>query len=200
MSTSASAALMRTLGYVARTRDWVLCLTPRPAQEVAVYSDASWLTRNSVSGGLVLFWACLVAWWSRLQKSVSASTAEAEMYAAALAAREGVYVRDFADALGFGVTRPTPLLLDSKAAIDLTADPVAFKKTKHILRHAYELRDRVARQVYAPQFVPTDEQLADVLTKGLRVAQHRALLPRLLHHAPPAAVVAEGATDGSTTR
>jgi hypothetical protein len=40
--------------------------------------------------------------------------------------------------------------MDSKAAIDLTADPVAFKKTKHILRHAHELRDRVARRIFKP--------------------------------------------------
>ena len=77
---------------------------------------------------------CPVVWWSRRQRSVSASTAEAEYFAAALASREGVYVRDFLDSIGFGVTQPTPLFIDSKAALDLTADPVAFKKTKHILR------------------------------------------------------------------
>ena len=35
---------------------------------------------------------------------------------------------------------PTPLMLDSKGAINLTEDPVAFKK-EGILRAAYELRD-----------------------------------------------------------
>ena len=88
---------------------------------------------------------------------------------------------DFMEDIGFGVTRPTPLMLDSKAALDLTADPVAFKKTKHILRHAYELRDRVARDIYAPEFVDTDNQLADILTKGLRVHQHRHIAGLLLH-------------------
>ena len=178
------AALIRTLGYVRGTRALTLCLAPDRAREAEVYSDASWLSRNSVSGGLVLFWACLVAWWSRLQKSVSTSTAEAEYYAGSVASREGIYIRDFAEDLGFGVTRPTPLYLDSKAAIDLTADPVAFKKTKHILRHAYELRDRVARGFYVPSFVSTDLQLADILTKGLRPIPHRALLDRLLSPMP----------------
>jgi len=49
-------------------------------------------------------------------------------------------VRDLLEDLGFGVIVPTPLFLDSKSALDLAADPVAFKKTKHILCHAYELR------------------------------------------------------------
>ena len=174
-------AMIRTLGYLSRTRAHVLRLAPQREHEVVVYSDASWLTRSSVSGGIIFYMGCVVVWWSRLQKSVSASTAEAETYAAALASREGIYVRDFLEDIGFGVTRPTPLLLDSKAAIDLAADPVAFKKTKHILRHAYELRDRVARRIYATGFVDSESQLADILTKGLRVHLHRQQLAALLY-------------------
>ena len=147
---------------------------------MAVYSDASWCVANSISGGLVTFRGSAVHWWSRRQKSVSSSTAEAEIFAAALASRETLYVRDFLADLGFGMTAPTPLYLDNKAAIDLALDPVAFKNTKHILRHTYELRDRVARSVYAPVFVPSAEQLADILTKGLRTAPHWTLLQRLL--------------------
>ena len=123
---------------------------------------------------------CPVSWWSRRQRSVSASTAEAEFFAAALASREGVYVRDFLEDVGFAVTAPTPLYIDSRAAIDLTADPVAFKRTKHILRHAYELRDRVLRRVFVPTYVETAAQLADVLTKGLRSASHLRFLAALL--------------------
>ena len=170
---------MRTLGYLHSTAHLVLCLQPT-TPELEVYSDASWLTRNSVSGGLILYRRCPIAWWSRLQKSVSASTAEAETFAAALASREAIYVRDLLADLSFGVTRPTPLYLDSKAALDLAVDPVAFKKTKHILRHAFELRDRVARRLFTPSFVPSEDQLADIFTKALRVAPHQTMLHRLL--------------------
>ena len=90
-------------------------------------------------------------------------------------------MRDFMEDVGFTVTKATPLMLDSKSAIDLASDPVAFKKTKHILRHTYELRDRVARGIYTPCFVDTESQLADVLTKGLRLHQHKSMLPRLLY-------------------
>jgi hypothetical protein len=172
-------ALHHLLGYLASTRRRVLRLAP-DAQEVTVYSDASWATQNSTSGGVILYKGCPVQWWSRRQKSVAASTAEAECFAAALATRECVYVRDLLDDLGFGVTAPTPLFLDSKSALDLAADPVAFKKTKHILRHAYELRDRVARMLYEPRYVPTADQLGDIFTKALRPALHVSLLDRLL--------------------
>ena len=63
----------------------------------------------------------------------------------------------------------------------MAADPVAFKKTKHILRAAHELRDRVARCVFAPKFVESAQQLADVLTKSLRPLDHARLVTILMH-------------------
>ena len=77
-------------------------------------------------------------------------------------------------------TNPTPLLLDSKAAINLALDPVAFKKTKHILRAAHELRDRVARGIFTARYVEAENQLADIMTKALRVHLHRDMLSRIL--------------------
>ena len=78
------------------------------------------------------------------------------------------------------MTSATPLLLDSKAAINLTQDPVAFKKTKHILRAAHELRDRVARGLFTARYVEAANQLADIMTKALRVHLHKSMLNRIL--------------------
>ena len=64
--------------------------------------------------------------------------------------------------------------------VNLTEDPVAFKKTKHILRAANELRERVARCIFAPAHVASAEQYADILTKPLRPGSHALLLDRLL--------------------
>ena len=51
---------------------------------------------------------------------------------ASLAAREGIFHRDVLLDLVVLQHVPTPLYLDSKSAIDMSYDPVAFKKTKHI--------------------------------------------------------------------
>ena len=160
--------------------DRVLRFRPDLSVPLRVYSDASWETRNSVSGGLILLYGCPVVWWSRRQHCISLSSAEAEYYAASVAGRETLYMRDLLDSLGCGTCEPTPLLLDSKSAIDLAFDPVAFKKTKHVLRHAFWLRDVVARRLLLPTFVPTAGQLADVLTKALPPAIHRVVLRDLL--------------------
>ena len=77
-------------------------------------------------------------------------------------------------------TSTTPLLLDSKSAIDLAFDPVAFKRTKHILRASNELRDRVAKDAFVPKYVEAAGQRADVLTKPLGPTQHQIHLLGLL--------------------
>ena len=62
---------------------------------------------------------------------------------------------------------PIPLKLDSKSAIDMAFDPVAFKKTKHILRDAFFLRDLVAKGKIKPSHVASALQRADIYTKAL---------------------------------
>ena len=68
---------------------------------------------------------------------------------------------------GIQVSTASPLYLDSKSAIDMAFDPVAFKKTKHILRDAEYLRDLVAKLVFTPMHVVSAEELADIFTKAL---------------------------------
>ena len=181
-------AMLRALAYLKRTKHVVLRLTPSMQNQDAleIYSDASWTTGASVSGGVALYMGCPISWWTRKQKSVSSSSAEAEYFAASLSSREGVYMRDLLEDMGLGVMGPTPLYLDSKSAIELSQDPVAFKKTKHILRAANELRDRVAKDIFRTEFVEGVNQLADLLTKALGPTAHRMQIARVLHVAEPA--------------
>ena len=72
------------------------------------------------------------------------------------------------------------MYLDSKSAIDMCFDPVAFKKTKHILRDANFLRDLVAREVYAPIHVTSDLERADIMTKCVVRAIFLRLRPHLI--------------------
>ena len=114
-----------------------------------------------------MWFGCAIAWYTRLQRSISHSSAESEYVAASMAAREATFVRDVLHDFGVLPVGPTALRLDSKSAIDMTYDAVAFKKTKHVLRDANYLRDLVARQVFAPEHVPSASQLADIFTKAL---------------------------------
>ena len=82
-----------------------------------------------------------------------------------ICARELVFIRDLLVDLGFTLPGPSPIYSDSKSAIDMSYDPVAFKKTKHILRAAEFLRDLVAREVTKLLHISGTLMLADILTK-----------------------------------
>ena len=115
-----------------------------------------------------------------MQKSVSLSSAEAEYFGAMMAARDVIFIRDILIDLGITLDGPSVIFSDSKSAVDMSVDPVAFKKTKHILRAAEFLRDLVAREViFALKHLPGKIMLADVLTKAVARAIF-LLLTRLI--------------------
>jgi len=114
-----------------------------------------------------------------MQKSVSLSSAEAEYFGAMMAARDVIFIRDILIDLGITLDGPSVIFSDSKSAVDMSVDPVAFKKTKHILRAAEFLRDLVAREVIALKHLPGKIMLADVLTKAVARAIF-LLLTRLI--------------------
>ena len=167
-------AMQRVLTYLHHTRDMGLRYSPDATADLQTYSDADWSTKFSTAGCVAFLYGCAVHWHTRLQRSVSHSTAEAEYVAASMASRETCFLRELLFEFGRLKPGPTTLFMDSKSAIDMAFDPVAFKKTKHILRDAEYLRDLVARQVIVPRHVPSAEQVADAFTKAL---------PRLVFHA-----------------
>lgn len=107
---------------------------------------------------------------------MSFSSAEAEIFGAILAAKDGVYYRELLHDLGYSPVGPTVVWSDSKSCIELSLDPVSFKKTKHILRAAEGLRDYVARLVFVMKFIAGKANMADILTKAQAVAVYLELM------------------------
>ena len=174
-------AVVRVLLYLRHTSTRTLSFATNRSRACETFVDSSWSTKFSCSGAMMFMHGCIFHWFSKIQRSVTLSSAEAEFFGAMMAARDLIFVKDILVDLGFIPDGALVIFCDSVSAIAMSFDPVAFKKTKHILRHAYELRDRVARCEFAPSFVDTTRQLADILTKGLRSGAHQALLPSLLH-------------------
>ena len=152
-------------------------LTYRPNADKAfeVFVDSNWSPSFSISGAQFYFMDCMFYWFSKTQRSVSLSTAEAEMFGLCLATKEAIFLRDILFDLGVLPVGPTPILLDSKSAVDLSLDPIAFKKTKHIMRACWFVLDSRARSVITVSHISGTEMLADILTKPVSRANFLTL-------------------------
>ena len=169
-------AAIRVLAYLRDNGAQPLELRTNAARGLDTYVDSSWGTRFSVSGCLVFFYGCVLHWFSKMQRSVSLSSAEAEYFGAMMAARDLVWIRDLLVDLGIALGGASTIWSDSKSAVDMAFDPIAFKQTKHIMRAAEFLRDLVAREVIVLMHVPGRIMLADLLTKAVARALYHELL------------------------
>ena len=133
-------AALRVLVFLRDSGPHDLVLSSCDTKGLDVYVDSNWAVKFSVSGCLVFFRGCLIHWFSKMQKSVSLSSAEAEFYGAMMTARDLVWIRELLVDFDLALSEAITIWSDSKSAVDMSFDPVAFKQTKHIMRCAEFLR------------------------------------------------------------
>lgn len=68
---------------------------------------------------------------------------------------------------------------DTKSAIHIAAYPIFHKHTKHIEIDYHFIHDKIKSDMLHTVYVPTQHQVADLLTKGLGRVQHLYLLSKL---------------------
>ncbi|CAA7031059.1 unnamed protein product [Microthlaspi erraticum] len=102
-----------------------------------------------------------------LHATVSRSSAEAEYRAMAFLTQELVWLKRLLQDFGVSHDQPMSVFSDSKSAIALSVNPVQHEHTKHIEIDCHYIRDSILAGVVATTFVPSQQQLADILTKAL---------------------------------
>jgi len=172
-------AALRVLLYLRDSASTPLVLRPNASSSLCAYLDADWATQFSISGGIIAYMSVAIHWYSRTQRSISMSSTEAEYFAACAAAKEVLFFRALLQDLGIDLLGPTLMATDNKGVVDLAIDPVAFKKTKHILRAAEFIRDLSLRRVIALRWISSHVNPADLLTKPFVLATFRKQLSLL---------------------
>ena len=78
------------------------------------------------------------------------------------------------------ITLPSPIQIkcDNASTIALASNRVHHARTKHIELDCHFVRDKVRNNEVLPCYIPTKQQAADVLTKGLPKALHYACLSK----------------------
>jgi hypothetical protein len=164
-------AAKRVLRYLAGTIELGI-MYHRGQNDVSAYSDADFAgeidQRKSTSGMAVVMNGGAVMWRSKLQSIVTTSTCEAEYVAASEAAKEVLWLSKLLCEID-GQYRKLTLRVDNQSALTLMKQHHAGTsgRTKHIDVVYHFLRDRVIRQDIDVDFVATEEQKADGLTKVL---------------------------------
>ena len=121
---------------------------------------------RSTSAWLVLSNGSALNWSSRRQQRMAQSSTESEYYAAADAVKEAARLRALHHDLGY-VTGPIKVWEDNQSCIKQAANPCDREAQKHIDIRAHYLREQVHQNNVTMDYVSTNEQIADALSKNL---------------------------------
>ena len=160
----------RLFRYIRGTLDYGL--TFRQGDNVLFgYSDADWAgcldTRRSTSGYVFKVCDATISWMSKKQQTVAKSTTEAEYVALGMAVQETIWLRRLLGDIGYQMCLPTVVYEDNNGAIDLSRNAKHHTRTKHIDITHHFTRERVQAGEVSVVPCPTDDMVADVMTKGL---------------------------------
>ena len=109
----------------------------------------------------------LVSWFSKKQKSIALSTAEAEYVAAASCCTQIIWMMKTLQEFQIKCSPPISIMCDNTSAISISKNHVMHSKTKNIPIKYHLLREQVLEQKVKLEYVPSKEQFANIFTKPL---------------------------------
>ncbi|CAM8888778.1 unnamed protein product [Rhodiola kirilowii] len=165
-------AVHRVLRYLKGTINLGLVYSEFPSV-IEVYSDASWISNeedhSSTSGWVFLLGGGAISWASKKQTCISSSTMESEFVALATASKEAEWLKNMIHEIPLWERPISPILIhcDSTAALAKVYSHVYNGKSRHLgVRHS-AVRELITHEVISVNFVKSQQNLADHLTKGL---------------------------------
>jgi hypothetical protein len=180
------AAGKRVLRYLAGTTNKGVSYRKGDVDsKLVVFSDSDWAgcktTRRSTSGFLVYFAGGPISWKSKMQPTIALSSCEAEYVALTVAVKDVLFLHQLFSELGVEIESPTLIFGDNVASIALAKNPVKHERTKHIdIKHHF-LRDHVTKNNIKLAYIPTEDNLADILTKTTTKQIFQRLTPNIVN-------------------
>ena len=80
---------------------------------------------------------------------------------------ELLWLRNLLRSLGFKQEQSMPLYCYNTAAVEIVHNPVQHDRTKHVEIDRHFIKEKLDARIISFSFVPSEEQLADVLTKAV---------------------------------
>ena len=147
------------------------------------FTDEDWVgspsNKKRKSGGIFSIGLTTVSWYSRKQRSMALSSTEVEYIAASQIACESIWMRKILVGL-FGYHMDlTVIHCDNQSFIKLSVNLVFHDRSKHIDIQYHHIRYCVQRHIMLLQYIPTEDQDANILTKALarrKFEYHRGMI------------------------
>ncbi|KAL2498010.1 Copia protein (Gag-int-pol protein) [Abeliophyllum distichum] len=131
---------------------------------------------KSQSGYVITLNGGAVSWKSSKKEITADSTTKIEYIVASEAAKEAIWIKKFISELGVvpSIGDPISLYCDNNGAIEQATEPRSHQRSKHILRRYHLIREIIMRNDIKIEQVPTDDNVADPLTKSLFQHKHNS--------------------------
>ena len=113
---------------------------------------------------------------------VSRSSIEAKYRALTQATYKVVWIQALLGELNIKLAASPIMWCDNQGAIALAYNPVYHAKTKHVELDIHFIKEKVAAKKIVAQFVPSEDQTTDILTKPLTFDQFHYLQSKLNVH------------------
>eukprot|EP00253_Pinus_taeda_P011235 PITA_11235 len=164
-------ATKHVLRYLRGTTQYGLWYRRAEGVKLFGFTDADWVgspsDQKSISSGIFNFGSAAISWYSKKQKYVALSSVEVEYMAASQATCEVIWMKKILVGLFGQEMDPTVIYCDNQSCIKLYDNLVINDRSKHIDIWYQHLRYCVQRRIMFLQYISTEEQDANILTKDL---------------------------------
>ncbi|XP_048323521.1 secreted RxLR effector protein 161-like [Ziziphus jujuba] len=169
--------------YLQGTKTFGLQIRPSSDITISGYIDMDWASnaddRRSTGSYCIFLGQNLVSWSSKKQHVVACSSTESEYRSLANGAAEVLWLQSLLNELQVELNRVPVIWYDNVEVGYLAENTVHHQRMKHIEIDAHFVRDRVIQKKLEFRYVPSFEQIADVLTKVLPSSQFLVLWCKL---------------------
>ena len=163
----------RILRYLKGTIDFGVFYKKDGNKELIAYTDSDYAgdldDRKNTSGYVFMLSSGAVSWSSKKQPVVSLSTTEAEFIAATSCACQAIWLRRILEGLNHAQHDSTIFYCDNSSTIKLSKNLVMHGRCKHIDVRFHFLRELTKDGTVEMVHCHTQEQVADIMTKPLKL-------------------------------
>ena len=175
----------RVLRYLKATKEKRLRLSKAYKYgTIETFCDADWasdvIDRKSMSGVIIFFNGGPVHWFSRKQSLVTLSSTEAEYISLSEAGKEIKWFKMLLEDFNCQQTEPIIVNEDNQSCIRLASDEKSVNRSKHIDIKFHFIRDMVANNEIKLVYCPTEDMVADVLTKPIATNKYNSICCKMM--------------------